>query len=384
MYNFATSMTRKMTSVRAILLLTGLFVFVATAAPGASATGSTIVVTSTIQAAIDAANPGDTIVVPPGTYHESVTVTKNNITISGSHGAVIDAGNRIGIRVGTGRRTEVDGVSVCPPSELSNFTLKGLTIRNARFAGVFLIGVNGYRLTGTKYIDNPVYGPFPVCSQNGLIDFNYVEGGDVTGPDVGVDAGIYVGDSDAVIVRKNFVTKYAIGVEIENSSNAVVQDNVLRGNASGILVVVLPGRDKPLTENIRIERNLVQQNNLPNPVSADSGDPVGVIPTGTGILNVGGDSVIIRNNIVIENDTLGIAIVQNGFAALDPRIEPNPDGNEVRGNVILRNGRHPDAVRATTPGADIVYDGTGAGTCFANNIFREAFPDGITRSFRCR
>jgi hypothetical protein len=40
-----------------------------------------IVVSSTIQAALDAANPGDTILVPPGTYHENLRVTKDNITI---------------------------------------------------------------------------------------------------------------------------------------------------------------------------------------------------------------------------------------------------------------------------------------------------------------
>src|SRR2546421_11428070 len=37
-----------------------------------------------IQAAIDSASPGDTIVVHPGTYHENVLVNKNNVTLRGS------------------------------------------------------------------------------------------------------------------------------------------------------------------------------------------------------------------------------------------------------------------------------------------------------------
>jgi pectin methylesterase-like acyl-CoA thioesterase len=140
--------------------------------------GDVIVVTSTIQAAVDAAQPGDTIVVPPGTYHESVLVNKNDITITGSRAAVIDAaGFRTGIRVGTRRISRGDPLA-CPLLTVENFTLDGLTIKNAAFAGIFLIGVDGYRLTGSCYLDNPVYGPFPVCSQNGLIAFNAVEGGD--------------------------------------------------------------------------------------------------------------------------------------------------------------------------------------------------------------
>jgi parallel beta-helix repeat protein len=242
---------------------------------------------------------------------------------------------------------------------------------------VFLIGVHGYHLTGTHYRDNPVYGPFPVCSTQGRIDFNVVEGGDAAGRDVSLDAGIYVGDSDTVTVRHNTVTHHAIGVEIENTVQAVVQDNLLRDNTGGILVVVLPGLDQPRTEHVRLERNLVLENNAPNPVSADSDDPLGRLPTGTGILNLGGDRVVIRHNSVLGHASVGVAIVQNPFAALDPRIEPYPDANEVRGNVILRNGRSPDPVRATTPGVDIVYDGTGVGTCFAHNLFGTAFPPGV-------
>ena len=37
-----------------------------------------------IQAAIDAADPGDTIKIKPGTYAENVWVNKNDITIKGS------------------------------------------------------------------------------------------------------------------------------------------------------------------------------------------------------------------------------------------------------------------------------------------------------------
>jgi hypothetical protein len=86
---------------------------------------------------------------------------------------------------------------------------------------------------------------------------------------------------------------------------------------------------------------------------------------------------------VVGNDSVGVAIIQSPFGALDRRLEVNPDDNAVQANTILRNGHRPDPVRATTPGADIVYDGTGAGNCFGRNVFMTEFPSGITALFPC-
>ena len=375
-------MGRRVLVTSAVVVLTVLG-FAAVVSPAAALAGDTIVVTTTIQAAVDAAQPGDTIRVPPGTYRESVLVDKSHLTIVGSRAAIIDAeGFRTGIRVGTGRISRDGPVSTCPPLAVTGFTLRGLTIKHAGFSGVFLIGVDGYRLTGTSYVDNPVYGPFPVCSRNGLIDFNQVVGGgSAVGPSL--DTGIYVGDDDQVTIRHNTVTNYVIGVVVENTTHAVVRDNLLRGNTAGIYVAVFPDHPRPFTDDVVLERNQVLHNNLPNPVPADSGDAIGLVPTGAGIVNLGADRVVIRHNRVIGNDSLGVAIIQNPLAPSDPRIEPNPDFNQVRGNVILHNGRNPDPVRAITPGADIVYDGTGTGTCFADNVFATDFPAGITALFPC-
>ena len=371
-------------SVKVTVLVLAVLGLAGVASPAAAAlAGDTIVVTTTIQAAVDAAQAGDTILVPPGTYRENVQVNKSDLTIVGSRAAIIDAaGFRTGIRVGTGRISRGGPSPVCPPLAVEGFTLSGLTIKHASFSGVFLVGVDGYHLTGTSYVDNPVYGPFPVCSRNGRIDFNHVVGGgSAVGPSL--DTGIYVGDDDQVTVRHNSVTNYVIGVVVENTIHTTVNDNLLKQNTAGIYVAVFPDHPRPFTDDVVIERNQVLHNNLPNPVPADSGDEIGLVPTGAGIVNLGGDHVVIRHNRVLGNDSLGVAIVQNLLAPADPRIEPNPDFNEVRGNVILHNGRHPDPVRAITPGADIVYDGTGTGTCFANNIFATEFPAGITTLFPC-
>jgi parallel beta-helix repeat protein len=370
-------------SAATLVVVLALLGLVAVASPAAAVAGNTIVVITTIQAAVDAAQPGDTILVPPGTYRESVLVTTSHLTIVGSRAAILDAaGFRVGIRVGSGSISRGGPVPTCPPLAVQGFTLQGLTIKHAGFSGVFLIGVDGYHLTGTRYVDNPIYGPFPVCSHDGLIDFNQVVGGGSTvGPSL--DTGIYVGDDDQVTVRGNAVTNYVIGVVVENTINAIVQDNLLQGNTAGVYAAVLPNHPRPFTDNVVIEHNQVVRNNLPNPVPPDSGDEIGGIPTGVGVVNFGADHVVVRDNRVLDNDSLGVIVLQNFLASADPRIEPNPDFGQVRGNVILQNGHNPDPVRAITPGADIVYDGTGTGTCFADNVFATEFPAGITEQFPC-
>ncbi len=155
------------------------------------------------------------------------------------------------------------------------------------------------------------------------------------------------------------------------------------GDTAGVLISLLPGLPVPMNDDTVIEGNVVNRNNLPNPVPAGSGNDVGLLPTGTGILNVGGDHVVIMRNVVIGNDSVGVAIIHSPFGALDPRLEVNPDDNTVSANTILHNGHHPDPARAQTPGVDIVYDGTGVRNCFARNVFSTDYPPGITTLFPC-
>jgi parallel beta-helix repeat protein len=332
-----------------------------------SATARTISVTTSIQAAVNAASPGDTVIVPPGTYHESVAVAKNDITIRGSRGAILDAsGFPVGIRASAG--------AGCPLATLTGITIEGLRIENASFTGVLLSGVNGFAVRGGVYTGNDEYAIFPVCSRNGVIDGNQVGGTD--------DAAIYVGNSHEVVVQRNHATDSTAAIEIENSTGIVIRQNTAIGNTSGIVTFVLPGLPVKVTEDVLIEHNVVMHNNRPNPV-LPSEDIIGLIPTGTGILNVGGDDVVVRDNQVVGNDSGGIGVVALPIPNPDPFVDPLPDGNEVVGNVALANGRAPDALRSPFPGADLLYDGTGTGNCFANNVFGTSIPTGLELLFGC-
>jgi hypothetical protein len=145
----------------------------------------------------------------------------------------------------------------CPDLSIHGFTLEGPTVQNADDTCVCLRGVDGFRLTGTHYVDNAV-----------------------------------------------------------------------------------------------IESNVVKEDNLPNPfpIPPPFFDDLQLLPSGTGILNVGGDGIIIRNNVVTGNDTVGIGMIDNPFG-FGP-----PDGTEVRSNTAKKNGLNPDP-RAGGLAGDLLYDG---------------------------
>lgn len=330
-----------------------------------------VVVLSTIQAAVDAAQPGDRVVVPPGRYHESVTIAKSGITIRGSRGAVLDAsGFSTGIRAASG-----PGGPVCPPLALHDLAVEGLRIEGASFTGVFFRGVDGFAVRDGSYSGNRLYAIFPVCSRNGVIEGNQVEGTN--------DGAIYVGNSENVAVERNRAIDSTVGILIENSTDIAVRENTTIGNTGGIVTFVLPGLAVPVTEDVLIERNVVVHNNRPNPIAPSLQDPISLLPAGFGILTLGADRVLVRENRVVGNDTAGIALVTLPIPNPDPRVDPEPDGVEVRSNVVLRNGLDPDTLRSPLPGADLIYDGSGADNCFADNVFQTSFPTALELLFGC-
>ena len=320
----------------------------------------TIVVDTTIQAAVDAALPGDTVQVQPGTYRENVRVTKDNITIRGSLGAVMDGA---GLAGNTGIRV----APASPAISINGFTLSGLTIQNYSRNGVFLSRVDNFHISHGRYVDNDEYGIFPVRSSNGLIDFNQVSGSN--------DTGIYIGQSTDVVIEKNDARDCTIGVEIENSSTITVRRNTAEGNSIGIVIQVLPGLSVAITSNVNVDDNRLIANNRLNLIT-DPDEILSLLPSGVGFLNVGGDRVTVRHNVAVQNHTAGVIVSQlpRPIAERDPRIDPFPDYNEIRDNVAMQNGEAPDPKIAPFPGSDMLWDFSGTGNCWAGNIFNTSFP----------
>jgi len=329
--------------------------------------------TAAIQAAVDAAHPGDTILVQPGVYSgDTVRVNTSDLTITGSSKAIIDAaGHDFGLTVGPAPNIPADcgtGYGV------SDFTIDGLTIRNADDTGIFLMGVNRFRVTNGSYLNNGEYGIFPRCSRDGRVDHNSGGGG--------ADATIYVGVDKFITVDSNKLTNGTLAIELEDTDDTYVRNNVLTGNTVGVFVIVLPGLPTTSTNRATIENNIVSRNNLPNTLAIPTCDPpdyqtgapgcvpltddLQLLPSGSGILNVGGDDITVRKNVVTGNDTVGIGVVQNPFGF------GTSNNSRVQFNVALNNGGSPDP-RSTGSG-DLVYlDDPTNGSCISQNIYKTSF-----------
>jgi len=353
--------------IKAPLPKSALALAVAFAFPLSSATTAqarAIPVRSTIQAAVDAAGPGDVVLVPARTFHENVVVSRDGIAIVGLPGAVLDGRGTpggIGIRV----------APVSAVGTLHGFRLEGLRVENYARDGLLLRHVDGFAIVGSTFVDNDDYGVFPVLSSQGLIAANQASGSD--------DTGIYVGQSSDVTVTANTAERNTVGFDIENSTRIRAAGNRASENSLGLIVQGAPGLTVPNASDVVVSGNRIRSNNRPNP-STDPTDLLSRFPAGTGLLVVDADRVTIANNLVTGNESVGIALISlpADVAALDPRIDPIPDDDHITDNTALDNGTDPDPRLAPFPPADLLWDGTGTGNCWAGNTYATAFPSPLS------
>ena len=314
-----------------------------------------------IQAAIDAAQPGDVIAIEPGTYMEAVHVAQSGLKLVGRG----DPGRVVIANPGG----EDNGVTVDPGSD--GFALVNVTVRGFAENGVFLNGIHGFLLSDVTAQDNGEYGLFPVHSSEGLIERCRASGHD--------DTGIYVGQDTNVTVRSSVTFANVNGIEFENSHFVRAVGNETFDDVVGILVVLLPGLDVKTSSDVLVARNRVHDNNHPN--FAPPGDLASFVPTGSGILIVGADRVTVEDNLVTGNQFTGIGLastlVLGQLAGLPPEafsdIEPDPDGDRIVDNRVVGNGTVASPI--PIPGADLLFVLAGSGNCWSHNRFGTSFPD---------
>lgn len=354
---------------------------------GAAANARTHVVHrgGSIRAALAAARPGDTVEVEPGVYREGAPGDLNALTVTtpgirlvgrGHRGAVVleNAGQQqFGIWVspansaGPGNQDDPEK-PVCGTEGplLRGFTIEGFTIRGFLEHGVHLACVEGFRIANNVSEDNHVYGLFPVLSRDGVVTENVVRGTDK-------DAGIYVGQSDRVLISDNRASGNLLGLEVENSRDCAVIGNELAGNTLGIIVDVLFDKIETTQERTVVAFNRVRRNNRAN--SAEPGDIIAVLPPGIGILVLGADATTVYRNEVKHNAFAGIAVASlclafqlQGFPGCPALgVEPNPDGNRILQNRVSRNGGKPTGTPLDALMGDLVWDGSGSDNCWSGN-----------------
>ena len=287
------------------------------------------------------AKPGTVIEIPAGKHalDRVLTLRANGVTIRG-------AGAKQSILSFKGQISGPEGILVYG----SDFTLENLSIEDTKGDALKIndaenIVVRGVRVAWTDgpKTTNGAYGIYPVRTHNVLIEDSASFGAS--------DAGIYVGQSTDVVVRRCHAEQNVAGIEIENTIRADVYENVATGNTGGILVFNMPNLAQP-GHSTRVYKNRVYANNLGN--FAAKGAAVASVPAGSGVVINSNSKVEIFDNDIADNRTANL-IISAYFSTnyynkpgIDPNYDPYPRAIYVYGNRFSGGGDSPDGLDLKT------------------------------------
>ena len=295
----------------------------------------------TIQAAVDAAEPGGIVVISPGVYEEAVVVTTPFLTIRG-----LDR-NEVILEGGF---TRDNGIAVI---EADGVTIENMTARHYLVNGFLWSSVFGSRGSYLTAFNDGDYGLFAFDSRFGQFDHSYASGHP--------DSGFYVGQCHPchAVITDVVAENNAVGFSGTNAGgDLLVVNSEWRNNLAGIVPNTLDSERLPPQHDALIAGNWVHDNNNASAPSFDLEYP----SFGIGIIVNGGRDDLVTQNLVEDHEAYGIALL------------PSPDenlwltqGNEIRGNLVRSSGLADLVLGAPSAGAD----------CFAGNDFSSSLPPAI-------
>jgi nitrous oxidase accessory protein NosD len=325
-----------------------------------------------IQAAIDAAHPGDTVRVAAGTYRENVTITKDGITL---RGAGAGEGGTVLLAPATPHESpcnesgEVNGICIAGEFELGTervgtpvhgVHVSDLTVRGFSRFGVVVYNAVNTTVARVDTAHNHRYGLVGFTVDGiGVLDSRSHDN---------AEGGFYIGDSpqaNAVFVGnaayRNAVSE-GIGLFLRDTSGGVVRDNRLEGNCSGMLLVDTAG-DGPLA-GWDVRHNTVTRNTAACAPSEDVPVPL----SGVGIGLLGTDAVNVTDNTVTANRPTADTMLAGGIVLASARSVggADPKGTVVHGNTSRGNGP-----------TDVAFDGSGTGNRVSGNRCGTSLPAGL-------
>jgi len=300
-----------------------------------------------IQDAVDSALEGDLVLINPGVYNESVTVTTDYLTIRGTdrNSVIIDGEfmRENGIQI-----YDTDGVSI-----------ENLSVRNFSLNGVYWNGSKGFKGSYLTVYNNGDYGVYAFDSTDGVFDNIYASGHP--------DSGIYIGQCYPCnsLIYDNVVEGNALGYSGTNAGGHLyLYRNIWRDNMSGIVPNTLdselnpPGRETTIISNL-----VVDNNNYDAPTNR-----FGLVARGMGIVVPGRVGDIIEKNIVINHDKYGIV----ASPMLDAKLYFSQHV-QVKENLVLDSGY-----------TDLALAGPwGPGNCYEDNIYQTSTPPLLEQLHNC-
>ena len=298
-----------------------------------------------IQEALILASPGDIIRISEGLYQleDSLSIDIDGLILEGEgmNKTILSFKNQL---------SGAQGLSVTS----NGVTLRDFAVEDAKGDAIKVKGVDNINFIRirTEWTNGPdelngAYGLYPVESKNVLIDSCVAIGAS--------DAGIYVGQSENIIVKNSRAEFNVAGIEIENSYYADVYNNHAENNTGGILVFDLPDIPQQGGHHVRVFRNKSINNNTDN--FAPEGNIVGEVPRGTGIIIQANSHVEIFDNDIGGNDTINIAVVTYGYDTDDKNYYPHPRSIQIHNNRFTKSGLNPDL--ETGELAKILYELSG-------------------------
>ncbi len=172
---------------------------------------------ASVQAAIAAAAPGDTVRVQAGTYREGAIVVDRPLTLLGEGEPVLDGAGQVEI------------LSV----RASDVTVRGFVVANSGMsyvrdlAGIRVEGVTDCTIAGNRLL-NTFFGIYLAEVKACTVEGNAILGAAVAETSSG--NGIHVWNADHVRIRHNRVQGHRDGIYLEFVRNARVEDNASERN----------------------------------------------------------------------------------------------------------------------------------------------------------
>ncbi len=250
---------------------------------------------ATITLALAAARSGDTILVAPGDYRESLLIQGKNVVIRS------EAGPRVTTIRGNGSQPvlQIQGSLISRATRIEGFTVTGG--RGPNDGGGFLVQSGASPVISRNIIENNTFcgagGGVATAFASPRIEFNLIRNNRQQGCSGGTGgAGVSVrGSSSAEIVGN------------------IIEDNVMLTSSGGGIGLFASG----LT---RVEGNLVRRN-----TAVFAG----------GIYGANMDAEILLQNIVVENQASRGAGVELGGGASAVRVIGNTIANNVGGSAVF-------------------------------------------------